>query len=164
MLNGLSSIIKESRRIVFCGIGNSMRGDDAFGVIVAERLGRRIGSHRDVLVIDCGETPELFLDKIVDFKPDIVVFVDAVDFGGSIGDIVLVDPKSTLGDSVSTHNLPLKLLVEYLEGRLGSVEVFLIGIQPSVTGFLSKPSKKIVERAVWLSDYLFSLLFPGSPT
>ena len=163
MPEDLSEIIKTSKKIVFCGIGNSLRGDDAFGIIVARRLEKNIHT-RDILVLDCGETPEMFLDKIAGFNPDTIIFIDAVDFGGNHGDLIITDPHSTLGNTLSTHNLPLKLLWLYLKERLGNANMYLIGVQPAETSLGSKPSRKIVERAFRLSDYLSSLLSSGSST
>ena len=83
-MNALEEIFKGKKRIVICGIGNDIRGDDAFGVIVAERLKGMI-EDPNVLIINCGEVPENYTGKIKDFEPDLVVFVDAVDFRGKSG-------------------------------------------------------------------------------
>jgi len=36
--NALEEIFSGKKRVVICGIGNDIRGDDAFGVLVAEGL------------------------------------------------------------------------------------------------------------------------------
>ncbi|NJE06293.1 hydrogenase 3 maturation endopeptidase HyCI [Thermococcus sp. M36] len=152
----LSDLLKNAERVVICGIGNDARGDDAFGVIVAERL-KKLVKNPNVLVLNCGEVPESYTGKIVEFKPDLVVFVDAVDFGGEHGELVAADPEGTLGDAVSTHSLPLRVLVGYLKSRTGAGFV-LIGCQPKVLGLFQAPSEVIVERAEVLAESLAELL------
>ncbi|WP_258084819.1 hydrogenase 3 maturation endopeptidase HyCI [Thermococcus thermotolerans] len=152
----LSDLLKNAERVVICGIGNDVRGDDAFGVIVAERL-KELVKNPNVLVLNCGEVPESYTGKIVEFKPDLVVFVDAVDFGGEHGELIIADPEGTLGDAVSTHSLPLRVLVGYLKSRTGAGFV-LIGCQPKVLGLFQEPSKVIIERAEVLAESLAGLL------
>ncbi len=97
-MNALEEIFSGKKRIVICGIGNDIRGgDDAFGVLVAERLKGGLVKNQDVLIINCGEVPENYTSKIAGFEPDLVVFVDAVDFKGEVGgEFIIADPE---GDS-----------------------------------------------------------------
>ncbi|ASJ08705.1 hydrogenase 3 maturation endopeptidase HyCI [Thermococcus siculi] len=155
----LADLIKNARRVVVCGIGNDARGDDAFGVLVAERL-KELISNPNVLVLNCGEVPESYTGKITSFKPDLVLFIDAVDFGGGHGEIILADPEGTLGDAVSTHSLPLRILVGYLKSQLDASFV-LVGCQPKVMGLFQEPSEIIIQRAKSLADSLAELLNKG---
>ncbi|CAD5243723.1 hydrogenase 3 maturation endopeptidase HyCI [Thermococcus camini] len=148
----LSELLRKAKRVVVCGIGNEVRGDDAFGVLVAERLKELVKSP-NVLILNCGEVPESYTGKITKFEPDLVVFVDAVDFGGEHGEVILADPEGTLGEAVSTHSLPLKVLVGYLKTRLNA-EFVLIGCQPAVLGLFQEPSEVIIERAKTLAESL----------
>ncbi|ASJ11952.1 hydrogenase 3 maturation endopeptidase HyCI [Thermococcus thioreducens] len=152
----LSDLLKNAERVVICGIGNDVRGDDAFGVIVAERL-KELVKNPNVLILNCGEVPESYTGKIVEFKPDLVVFVDAVDFGGEHGELVIADPEGTLGDAVSTHSLPLRVLVGYLKSRTNA-KFLLIGCQPKVLGLFQAPSEVIIEKAEALAGSLAELL------
>ncbi|NJE03514.1 hydrogenase 3 maturation endopeptidase HyCI [Thermococcus sp. MV11] len=152
-------LLRKAKRVVVCGIGNEVRGDDAFGVLVAERL-KKLMNNPNVLVLNCGEMPESHTGKIVSFSPDLVVFVDAVDFGGSHGEMIVADPEKTTGSAVSTHGLPLKLLVEYLKTRLNA-EFLLIGCQPAFLGLFQEPSEVIVERAESLARTLAEALGGG---
>lgn len=155
-MNALEELFEGKKRVVICGIGNDVRGDDAFGVLVAERLKELVDSP-NVLVLNCGEVPESYTGKIVEFKPDLVVFVDAVDFGGKHGEVIVADPEGTLGEAVSTHSLPLKVLVGYLKTRLNA-EFVLIGCQPAVMGLFQEPSDVIVERAETLARAIAGVL------
>lgn len=155
-MNALEEIFEGKKRIVICGIGNDIRGDDAFGVLVVERL-KELLDNPDVLVLNCGEVPESHAGKITAFKPELVVFVDAVDFEGERGELIITDPEGTLGDAVSTHGLPLRVLVGYLKTQI-SADFVLIGCQPGSTGLFEEPSELIKERAERLAELLAGIL------
>ncbi|ASJ14499.1 hydrogenase 3 maturation endopeptidase HyCI [Thermococcus radiotolerans] len=152
----LPELLRRARRVVVCGIGNEVRGDDAFGILVAERL-KELVKNPNVLILNCGEVPESYTGKITKFEPDLVVFVDAVDFGGEHGEVILADPEGTLGEAVSTHSLPLKVLVGYLKTRLNA-EFVLLGCQPAVLGLFQEPSEVVVERAEVLAESMAGVL------
>ncbi len=161
----LEELFQNAKRVLICGIGNDMRGDDAFGVIVAQKLSKMFKAskameeRRDVLIMNCGEVPESYVGKITEFKPDLVIFVDAVDFGGEVGETVITDPEGTLGEALSTHGLPLRILVRYLKEVLGSDTKFiLVGCQPASTGFLKEPCAEVKWAAERLTSYLATLL------
>ncbi|ASJ10129.1 hydrogenase 3 maturation endopeptidase HyCI [Thermococcus sp. P6] len=155
----LRELLGGTKRIVVCGIGNRIRGDDAFGVLVAEELGKLV-KNPDVLVLNCGEVPESYTGKITAFEPDLVLFIDAVDFSGEPGEIVVADPGGTVGDAVSTHSLPLRVLVDYLRLKTSATFV-LIGCQPKVTGLFQEPTDLVLERAKNLARTLARLLNEG---
>ena len=155
-MNALEEIFEGKRRIVICGIGNDIRGDDAFGVLVAERL-KGLLDNPNVLVINCGEVPENYMGKIKDFKPDLVVFVDAVDFRGDVGEYIIADPEGTIGEAVSTHGLPLKFVTQFMKTMI-KAEFVLIGCQPASTGLFEEPSEVIRERAERLAELLAGIL------
>ena len=158
-MNALEEIFKGKKRIVICGIGNDIRGDDAFGVIVAERLKGMI-EDPNVLVINCGEVPENYTGKIKEFNPDLVVFVDAVDFRGEVGEYIVADPEGTIGEAVSTHGLPLKFVTQFMKTMV-KAEFILIGCQPGSTGLFEEPSELIKERAERLAELLAGILRGG---
>ena len=152
----LEELFQNAKRIVICGIGNDIRGDDAFGVLVAERL-KELLDNPDVLVLNCGEVPENYTGKIANFKPDLVVLVDAVDFGGEVGEYIIADPEGTLGEAISTHGLPLKFVTKFMKTMVNA-EFVLIGCQPGSTGLFQEPSELIKKRAERLAELLASIL------
>ncbi|WP_297465064.1 hydrogenase 3 maturation endopeptidase HyCI [Thermococcus sp.] len=158
-MNALEEIFQGKKRVVICGIGNDIRGDDAFGVLVAERL-KELLDNPSVLVINCGEVPENYTGKIRDFKPDLVVFVDAVDFRGDVGEYIIADPEGTIGEAVSTHGLPLKFMTQFMKTMV-KADFVLIGCQPALTGLFEEPSGLIQERAERLARLLVEILNGG---
>ena len=152
----LEEFFKGAKKVVVCGIGNDVRGDDAFGVYVVGMLKERV-SNPKVVFLNCGEMPESYAGKIIRENPSHVVFVDAVHFEGKPGEIVLADPEGTLGEAFSTHKMPLKLLVSYLKQNVNA-KFTLIGAQPKQTGLFVEMSKELKESAERLISILERIL------
>ena len=124
----------ELGRVVVLGVGNPMRGDDGVGPAVVAKC-RELCGHSEgrLVLIDAGESPEAHLDEVRGLGPDVVVIVDAVDFGGRPGEVALFDlvrdGSSRAMSLPSTHRLPLGLLASYIRKETGA-EVVLVGVQP----------------------------------
>jgi len=152
----MEEFFKGAKKVVVCGIGNDVRGDDAFGVYVVEMLKERV-SNPKVVFLNCGEMPESYAGKIIRENPSHVVFIDAVHFEGKPGEIVLANPEGTLGEAFSTHKMPLKLLVSYLKGQINA-KFILIGAQPKQMGFFVEMSEELKESAEKLVSILERIL------
>jgi hydrogenase 3 maturation protease len=125
----ISSFFKEARRVVVVGIGSEFRGDDAAGVLVARNLKKCVKSP-NVLVIEAGVAPENFTSEIRKFRPSHIILIDAADFGAKPGTFIFTDSSAAIGQSISTHKLPLSILSDYLHAQT-SAKVLLVGIQPA---------------------------------
>ncbi len=129
------------------GVGSDMRGDDVAGIEVVRRLRRKLESSK-VLLIEGGVTPENFTGQMRRFKPTHVLLIDATDFGSEPGDVVLAEPEAIVGQSISTHTLPLSILADYLREQTGA-KIMLLGIQPAraqMGAKMSEPVKDAIER------------------
>ena len=124
--------------VVVMGIGNSSRGDDAAGSLVARKISDVPGAH----VIDAQDVPENYLCQVVDQRPDTVVLIDSVDLMSAPGSVALLDKDQTAAYWPSTHRVPISLLMNYLE-RETHTRVLLIAIQPRQTGFLQPMSAEV---------------------
>jgi len=116
---------KLSGSVVVVGVGDVGRGDDGAGPLVV-RLLAEAGVE---CVIDSGASPELDTWKVRELEPDTVLFVDAVDFGGSPGDAALLEAADLRESGFDTHRAPLRLTMDYLEQDL-ECRCFLLAIQP----------------------------------
>ncbi|WP_048149843.1 hydrogenase 3 maturation endopeptidase HyCI [Palaeococcus ferrophilus] len=152
----LSDFLRNATRVVVCGIGNDIRGDDAVGVIMAERLRESLNNPK-VVVLNCGEMPESYAGKIVRENPSHVLFVDAVHFGGRPGEVVLADPEGTLGEAMSTHGMPLRLLARYIRENT-SAKLLLLGVQPAHTAMFAEMSPEVRDATEKLLAALEALL------
>lgn len=142
----LREVLRDAERVVICGIGNENRADDAFGVVVAEKL-KKLLKKPGVVVINCGEVPESYTGVIKKHDPDAVIFVDAIEFGGKPGELIMADPEGTLGSAASTHSLPLRVIVQYLKTELKGTRFILIGCQPKSTALFGEMSGEIKKSA-----------------
>ena len=132
--------------LIMC-IGNRDGGDDGIGPYVADTL--KIDS-LDVKVLDCGMTPENYTAIVKRHKPKTLVLIDAADMGLAAGDIRII-PKEKLGSMhISTHGIPLSVLITYLEHEAD--HIIVIGIQPK---YMSGTMSSVVKKS---GDYLIDIL------
>jgi hydrogenase 3 maturation protease len=116
------------------GIGHELRGDDAAGVLVARALQSLAPPHGPLLIVDAGSAPENCTGALRRFRPDLVLLIDAAEFGAAPGTARWLEWRAAEGCGVSTHTLPVALVADYLTVELGCV-VELLGIQPARTWF-----------------------------
>ena len=141
-------------------MGNTLNGDDAAGVRVAQSLLRRERAGRfprPVLILEAGLAPENVTGAVRRFAPDLVILVDAAEMGDAPGTIRWLDWQDTTGVTGATHALPPSMVAQYLVAEL-SCQVALIGIQRQDNTFGS-PLTPSVRRAVrtvsqGLADFL----------
>jgi len=129
--------------LVMC-IGNRDGGDDAIGPYIADKLTQEKG---DLVVLDCGIVPENFTSVVKKNNPKNLIIIDAVEMGLSSGEIRIV-PKEKIGVMhISTHGIPISVLINYLESYVESI--IFIGIQPeNMSGRISEDVKKSGEELV----------------
>lgn len=147
----LQRLLNQARadsRIAIVGIGNSLRSDDAAGILVARTLmeSRFIRDLEAVLVMDAGHAPENGTSQLRRFEPDVVLLIDAAEMGEQPGTIRLIEMDAIEGMSASTHTLPLSMLAKYLVLEIGC-QVVLLGIQPELTDVGEGLTRK-VQQAV----------------
>jgi hydrogenase 3 maturation protease len=130
-----------SGRVVVACVGNSLRGDEAAGPLVATL----VGPTGRLTVIDCGETPENYLGVIARLKPEKVIVVDAADCGGEAGDIRIAVRREIGGYAIPTYAPRLTTFTDYIEAQTGA-ETFYITIQPENVEF-GKPMGAAAARA-----------------
>jgi hydrogenase 3 maturation protease len=112
-------------KIVFVGVGNRFRGDDAVGPLVIDKLSGRVPH-----AIDAGPSPENVTGAIKKLKPEKIVFIDALvfkDLPPGTPQIVEIDDIAHMGQT--SHVLSLDVVMEYLKLETGA-DVFMIGVQP----------------------------------
>jgi hydrogenase maturation protease HycI len=144
--------------VVVMGIGNTCRGDDAAGSLLAQLLSDVPG----VRVIDAEEVPENYLCQVVNEGPDTVVLIDSVDLGSAPGAVALLDKEQLKDYWPSTHRAPLTLLIDYLE-RETHARLCLIAIQPRHTDFLRPISPEVFSSVKGISGVLNDVLAEKRP-
>lgn len=151
MLAELNSVI-EGRRILLLGAGNRLRGDDAVGSLLIERLQSKV----NIPLIDAGDVPENYLGPIEDSGAEVVLVVDATDMGANVGDVAIFDIEQVIGKSVSTHTANLGLLFKVIPPE-NRPQVVVLGIQPGNLDLGQKLSEPVQKTLDSLSGMLLSL-------
>jgi len=141
-------------RVAVVGVGNCDWGDDGAGTRLAAAL--LAAGCPDVYV--SGTTPERVCFHLPEQGFDTVLFLDATEFGGSPGSVVLLDAAGIQSrhPQVSTHKISLGTLAAAMENAR-AVKVWLLGIQPGSIklGGLTGPVSDTVDL---LSELLSELL------
>ena len=129
--------------LVMC-IGNRDGGDDAVGPYIADKL-----KEEGMGVLDCGVVPENYTSVVKQKNPDNLVIVDAVDMGLEPGEVRIV-PKEKIGVMhISTHGIPIPVLMNYLEQYVENI--IFIGIQPKeMSGRLTDIVQSSADRLLEL--------------
>jgi hydrogenase 3 maturation protease len=132
--------------LVMC-IGNREGGDDSVGPYIADILKKE--NLNEIKVINAGTIPENYTGTVKKYKPENLVIIDAIDMNLKPAEIRIV-PKEKIGVMhISTHGIPLSVLINYLEKYVNNI--FLVGIQPEkMSGQISKSvlesANKIIEN------------------
>ncbi len=138
-------------KVAVLGIGHELRGDDAIGLLLANRLGSMAAGCDRILAVETGPAPENFTGMLRSFKPDLVVLVDAAFMDAEAGEIGWLSWQDTSGFSASTHTLPLHLLAAYITSEMGC-EVTLIGIQPATLNIGAELTPEVRQAAEEISQ------------
>jgi len=137
---------RTTKRIVVCGIGNRLRGDDAVGPMVIDELQKK-NPPETTMLLDCGLTPEGFAGKVISFEPDMIIIIDAVEMNRLPGEVADIPAEKIKAQLATTHKMPITLFIDYLQRSLPKAEIAFIGIQQSTTTFgegMSNACKKAV--------------------
>ena len=151
----LNEWLEGAERLVVVGAGSTLRGDDAAGMAVVERLLEEFPPDAYPHLMFCpGETaPENFSGKIRAFKPTHLLVVDAGDMGLAPGAFALIPPENVGGPTFLSHMLPLKVLITYLVGDTGAKSA-LLGIQYQSLAFDAPMTPEIASAVDSLCDDL----------
>jgi hydrogenase 3 maturation protease len=128
------------------GVGSELRADDAAGVLVATELEKRFSRKKRFRAFVGHTAPENLTGEIKRFKPTHLVIVDSAEIGNKPGDIALIEIDNLAGVSFCTHQLPVKVMADYLWQSV-ACEMFIIGIRPASLAFGQKVSP-VVKKSV----------------
>jgi hydrogenase 3 maturation protease len=131
--------------LIMC-IGNRDGGDDSLGPYIADKMNKE---QTNDIIIDCGTTPENYTALVKQKKPDTLILIDAAEMNQPPGTTRII-PKEKIGTMhISTHGIPLSLLMTYLEKEVPTI--IMIGIQPQhMSGPMSSTVKKSADKLIEL--------------
>ena len=133
-----------ARPWLLVGVGSDLRGDDAFGPLLARRL-----AAAGWPALEAGTAPESLTAPILRSGAEVLIFADVGNLGAPAGTLRLLEPATVGPGGSSTHDPSLALLVAYLQAqrpftvRLLAVEPFRMGLGAPV----SAPVAAALDRA-----------------
>ncbi len=123
--------LRGMHRVAIVGIGDELNVHDRLGMLAAREVD---GLHlENVRVFMAGTVPESVTGPVRRYKPDAIVLLDAADMGARPGTVAIVNPDAIRASLLSTHALPLSVVMRFLEDDTGA-RATLIGIQPDPKG------------------------------
>jgi hydrogenase 3 maturation protease len=131
--------IQDARRLAIVGIGDELMPPDRLGMFAAREIGEE--QIPGVRIFLAGTVPESITGPLRRYRPGQVLFLDAADMGVKPGTIALIGPELIRASLITTHVLPLSVVMDYIERETGA-GVTLLGIQPDLTG----PDKDLSEE------------------
>ncbi len=146
-------------RVGLVGIGNRDRGDDAFGLRLAEAV-RDLG-YRDVILAE--RTPERWTERLARGAFRTILFLDAVEMSATPGDVIFLDGAEIAAryPQVSTHKLSLGTISRLIEAE-GPTRVCLLGVQPRCVDLGADLSAPVRTTLAILRDLLAEMLAIGT--
>ncbi len=132
--------------VVLIGVGNSLMGDDAAGLLVIQKLKASIPAAKLIIPVEGGPAPENCAGLIRRLRPGLVFFIDAGEMGEVPGSVGLFSTDEADGVTAFGHVLPLSVLGQYLESEVGC-QCYLQIIQPECIDF-DLPVSQTVLAAV----------------
>ena len=137
---------------VFVGVGNVLRGDDAFGPFLAKRL----SADPSLSVVDAGLSPENFTGVITRLNRSTIVIIDAVSLDAAPGTVHWVNAEDLDSSSFSTHGPAMDLFLIYMKQSLGA-SVYILGIVPFQTELGSPMSEAVRAQAIKWAETIMSI-------
>lgn len=123
-------------------IGNPIKSDDNIGNIILDRL-----NVEDVKKIKGETTPENFIDKLKIYEE--IVIIDALQFGGEVGEVRVFELDDIKDVIISTHNITFNLLQKFLPNskiKIIGIQTKNIDLEIGLTEELQSKMDQIVEK------------------
>ncbi len=135
-----------SENAVIVGVGNILRGDDGIGILIAKKLRKLLRGMRNVRVVVCEAGFENVTHILMRRRPRHLLIIDAVYVeGGRPGSIyVFTADELMMYPSITTHHLPLKLVLDYLVSHL-RMEVIIVGVQAKNIELGGRMSREVLN-------------------
>ncbi len=151
---------KKGRLCIFC-VGNDLRGDDGLGPVIYNRLRGQLGNR--ILLYNVGGSLENFLSVLSRENVTHCLIIDAVKLVNDeipAGTVGFFKPSDLENKQVtfSTHVIPMKVFVDYMNNDKSGVIIRILGVQPKMLDFDSEMSLEVLDAIDKIIDFLVPLL------
>ena len=138
-----------SKFLFFC-FGNRDRADDAIGLIIGDELVKIYP--QNVFTEEYEDISTIILDLIEKEQYSHLVIIDAIDFGGQPGSIIVSSKITETISPISTHSIPYQQLKFIVENQN---KIFvLIGVQVKSVEFMKEVSAEVLTAVDKVLDFL----------
>ncbi|MBN1973157.1 MAG: hydrogenase 3 maturation endopeptidase HyCI [Sedimentisphaerales bacterium] len=145
--------LRNSKTIIL-GVGNVLKGDDALGPLVCERLKPEKVSAE---VIDAATVPENYIQTIIKKAPQNLLIIDAIDFAAKPGTIKIFEAEKLNSFAISTHTLSPRIFINLICQSI-KLKVYFLGIQPAQT-HLGSPISQRVQKSIDVLSCILTDIF-----
>ena len=127
--------LKGVKSLVFIGIGEEKLSDDGVGPYIISELLEY--SNERVLFINAGTDPMARIDDVVNFNPSYLILIDTCTLNKPPGTVAILERESIKEYvPISTHTIPVHIVIDLIVEKLTELNVFMIGFVPeSLEGF-----------------------------
>ena len=135
LLAKLLNKLDGAQKLVFMGIGEEKLADDAVGIyIISELLDY---SNERYLFINAGIDPMNRIEDVRKFQASHLILIDTCSLKKPPGTVAIIE-RAHIQEyiPISSHTIPIHIVVDLLFEKLPDLKVFMIGIVPeSLEGF-----------------------------
>jgi len=123
------------KNLVFMGIGEEKLSDDGLGPYIISELLEY--SNEKVLFINAGTDPMARVDDVVNFNPSILILIDTCTLNKPPGTVAILERDNIKKYvPISTHTIPVHIVIDLIVEKLPELNVFMIGFVPeSLEGY-----------------------------
>lgn len=135
LLTKLINKLDGAQKLVFMGIGEEKLTDDAVGIyIISELLDY---SNERYLFINAGIDPMNRIDDVENFQASHLILLDTCSLKKPPGTVAIIERENIQEHvPISSHTIPIHIVVDLLIEKLPDLKAFMIGIVPeSLEGF-----------------------------
>ncbi len=136
LLEKLQNKLRGASKIVFMGVGEEKLSDDGVGpYIISEFLDN---NNEKILFINAATDPMDRIEDIVNFNPTHLVLLDTCTLNEPPGTVAILERENIREYvPISTHTIPIHLVIDLIIEKLPHLNVFMIGFVPeSLEGFI----------------------------
>ena len=151
----LKKVLRDDFLIV-C-LGNELRGDDGIGEYIAKLL---VNENLSDKVLDLGMSPEALIGSSKITKHRKLIFIDAISANLPPGTVVFgeIEELEKRPILLTTHTVPLSLIVKYLRLTIPSLKAYLIGIQVKRVEIGMGISDEVLKSGREVANLILSLV------
>jgi len=124
-----------AKKVVFMGIGEEKLRDDGVGPYIISKL--LSYSDKRVIFINAGIDPMARIDDVISFEPSHLILLDTCTLNKPPGTVAILERENICDHvPISTHTIPVHIVIDLIIEKLPNLNVFMIGFVPeSLEGF-----------------------------